>query len=974
MVSSQTYYWVGNGGNWNDAANWSTSSGGAGGAGIPTAAIDVIMDNNSGNVVVNAPAQCASLFFNVNSTLTINQPLTVTGTLSHQQGNLILNARLTAGSYISEGNAPRSLMGSSQTFYISGDPGSFLIEPTNYPAPMIDTLIFTGNQGILQSGGQATIDYLEFTANGEVYGDNKMTRWVFANGYSVFIENGSVQTIFDEIVTGPFCDGLAIVSAFLSEPQTATIRWESSRIPFPRGFYFRRIRGEDIVNGLVNDVRYSDGVDGGDNSNISINTGNEVPQRTLFWVGGSGEWRDKSHWSLSSGGPGGECIPTAKDIVNFDNSSFNSPGDIVQNNAEVYISEFNYTASNFPGDFRLNALNVRRSINLTQPLIWGTPTINLVGVDNTVDLTIQTSNNLLNDINVISLRNVTLKDNLNLSGTLNFENFPTNARFRASGFNITADRFIADGSQMELDLSNSYIKVNGILDVGTLEMPLTLRNSVITSTSNTRWELTGPVTGYEVTKLNLGSVWFSAPDGEAYAFGSDDVTLRSLRFEGNGRIYQRSYIVDSLIFTTGHNYTLEQGQQFNVNRYFESEGTLCQPINIGSNLNNSQATFNLPTTATLKMSYTNIKDSRAVGGNAFDAGNGSINLGGNSGWSFRDPNAVERDQFLGPDTMICRIDGFRILPTFSIEEVDSVQWDNGPTEVYKLTSGYVRSGVREQPAQEFDIVARLVYKNGCNAFDTLHVTVDEEFEINLGNDETRCNENDILLTNLNIESDVSYTWSTGSTEDSITASSTGLYSVVGQRGGCRAEDDFFFTKIDLRNLAIGNDTTLCEVDDFIISAPTSFTGDVVWSDGSTGSTININQSGTYWAQFSEDICSYTDTIDVRFETAFSVNLGNDTTICNGAPLVLNTGFDAGTFTWSTGETAPLITIDDRGTYSVSVQVGSCQASDTIVVDRRDIKGFSLGEDQSLCDGTLLELTIPEGYDGDFAWSTEVHIP
>lgn len=40
-------YWVGNGGNWNDTNHWSASSGGAGGASVPTSSDDVFFDANS---------------------------------------------------------------------------------------------------------------------------------------------------------------------------------------------------------------------------------------------------------------------------------------------------------------------------------------------------------------------------------------------------------------------------------------------------------------------------------------------------------------------------------------------------------------------------------------------------------------------------------------------------------------------------------------------------------------------------------------------------------------------------------------------------------------------------------------------------------------------------------------------------------------------------------------------------------------
>lgn len=43
--------------------------------------------------------------------------------------------------------------------------------------------------------------------------------------------------------------------------------------------------------------------------------------RTLYWVGGTGNWNDTARWSLSSGGAGGEPTPTSLDDVIFDSGS-----------------------------------------------------------------------------------------------------------------------------------------------------------------------------------------------------------------------------------------------------------------------------------------------------------------------------------------------------------------------------------------------------------------------------------------------------------------------------------------------------------------------------------------------------------------------------------------------------------------------------------------------------------------------------
>jgi len=70
----------------------------------------------------------------------------------------------------------------------------------------------------------------------------------------------------------------------------------------------------------------------------------------LYWVDGSGDWSDQTHWSTTSGGTGGECIPTPYDTVIFDQSSFNEIGQLVNidlNNALVHNMDWS-TASFMP--------------------------------------------------------------------------------------------------------------------------------------------------------------------------------------------------------------------------------------------------------------------------------------------------------------------------------------------------------------------------------------------------------------------------------------------------------------------------------------------------------------------------------------------------------------------------------------------------------------------------------------------------
>lgn len=74
------------GGNWSSDSTWSTTSGGAADTVAPTAADDVVLDANSGNVTIDADAACRSIDCNG-----------YTGTLTHNSGVTLSIGDATAG-------------------------------------------------------------------------------------------------------------------------------------------------------------------------------------------------------------------------------------------------------------------------------------------------------------------------------------------------------------------------------------------------------------------------------------------------------------------------------------------------------------------------------------------------------------------------------------------------------------------------------------------------------------------------------------------------------------------------------------------------------------------------------------------------------------------------------------------------------------------------------------------------------------
>ena len=83
-----------------------------------------------------------------------------------------------------------------------------------------------------------------------------------------------------------------------------------------------------------------------------------------------------------------------------------------------------------------------------------------------------------------------------------------------------------------------------------------------------------------------------------------------------------------------------------------------------------------------------------------------------------------------------------------------------------------------------------------------------------------------------------------------------------------------------------------------------------------------------------------------------VNLGNDTTICEGSKVNINSGFGSNyTFTWNTLSTAENIIVSNSGIYSVEVKDKSgCMASDSISVIVNNNPVVNLGIDKTICEG------------------------
>jgi gliding motility-associated-like protein len=173
------------------------------------------------------------------------------------------------------------------------------------------SVIFTSQKDGVINSTNATIGVLNFINNGIIKtGNNTIGTLNLAPGKTYTFANGFTQTITTMLnANTPACTGLMQLKSIISG--------------IPANINFAGGASTNLNNCIVSDIQATgaitpivvpSGFDLGGNTGFSITN---PSSSNLYWVGGSGNWNDINHWSLTDGGAGGACIPTPINNVFF---------------------------------------------------------------------------------------------------------------------------------------------------------------------------------------------------------------------------------------------------------------------------------------------------------------------------------------------------------------------------------------------------------------------------------------------------------------------------------------------------------------------------------------------------------------------------------------------------------------------------------------------------------------------------------
>lgn len=275
------------------------------------------------------------------------------------------------------------------------------------------------------------------------------------------------------------------------------------------------------------------------------------------------------------------------------------------------------------------------------------------------------------------------------------------------------------------------------------------------------------------------------------------------------------------------------------------------------------------------------------------------------------------------DTTICFASSIQLNASGG----DSYIWNNAST----LSNPFISNPVATPTTSTTYIVtASNIF--GCTQTASIQVWVNSLPNISLGQDTTLCEGNSLILNAGN--NFISYTWSTGENTQIIQVNQTGTYSVtITDNNNCHNKDTIYVVFLPNLNATITSDTSFCEN-----MGPQQLTAadpNGTWSGIGVTSTGIFNPSlltpGIYQIIYEiSGLCGDSDTVYIHVHSLPTVNLGNDTTYCEGQIITLHTGNNFVSYLWSTQDTTPTIQVTTSNQYSVTItDYNNCQNSDTI---------------------------------------------
>ncbi|SDK71731.1 gliding motility-associated C-terminal domain-containing protein [Pedobacter sp. ok626] len=589
------------------------------------------------------------------------------------------------------------------------------------------TFTNTGLTSPARIHGGNTIRRLEFKGQGMIrYGGNVIDSLITAeNRNFYFYETSPGHTKINKYykATHPSCSGLGEIRSGTSAVSTlifaANAKVDISNV------YLENIAATGGGGSLLMPIPFS-GADAGGNSGwtISSSSGN-----ARYWIGGSGDWNDASHWSLSSGGTGGACIPTVGDDVYFDAQSgfTNASKSVTVNNGNAYFHNMSWAGVLNDPVFTKSAawsmecwgnsivLNPVSTLNIVPLLLKGGEATVMSGqCKGDFDLRITKpggSLTLANNYDNIQTDFYLIEGGFTASGRLlnirSIDNggLDNNISLDISGSTINATvagiRYSGGITKRSLSAANSIINGNLIAD----GFNYNIVNSAGIGSANIT------ISNTTIKELNLTNPSTSS----AIGINGANNTIGRLEYKGSGGIYGTGNKIDTLIFFPGNIYTLTSGTNTTITGEWFGSGSPCRPTEIKSS-GPTPATIT-KTAGIVDFDYVRLQRIVGTGAATFKAREHSTDMGGNTGWVISPYNGAAPILGLGLDLGLKNSDFPYTLNTngFFGSPLSQYEWKKG---------GNIISTANELSITEPGTYSvKVMFPDGCSITDDITISL-----------------------------------------------------------------------------------------------------------------------------------------------------------------------------------------------------------------------------------------------------------
>jgi gliding motility-associated-like protein len=296
------------------------------------------------------------------------------------------------------------------------------------------------------------------------------------------------------------------------------------------------------------------------------------------------------------------------------------------------------------------------------------------------------------------------------------------------------------------------------------------------------------------------------------------------------------------------------------------------------------------------------------------------------------------------------------------------------------------------PSTTTDYIVTVSLGNGCEANDTVRITVNPNPVAAAGADISVCSGD---TANLIATGGGTYIWNggvlvnaAGASQNVNPATATTYVVLVTDANNCTDTDTVQVTINALPLVSAGNDASVCASSSTQLGA--SGAQSYVWSPAAgLSSTTSATPTATPAVTTTYIVtgtdsngCSAVDSVTVTVTTVLTVSAGNDATICSGDSTILSTSGGV-SYSWTPAASlnnaavaSPVATPSSTTTYTVLVtDANGCQGTDSVTVFVNAALTLSVSGAQTICIGqTAIISATPSGGTSPYTYTWSNSLP